>query len=62
LTKPYLSAIIKIQKEKELKAMFKKVWIITRPAEVQAFKVKAENVEEFIKNKKVYKVEEFKGW
>ena len=35
--------------------MFKKVWIITRPAEVQAFKVKGENVEEFIKNKKVFK-------
>jgi hypothetical protein len=42
--------------------MFKKVWVITRPAEVQAFKVKAENVEEFIKNKKVHKVEDFKGW
>ena len=42
--------------------MFKKVWIITRPAEVQAFKVKSEDVEEFIKNKKVYKVEVFKGW
>ena len=49
-------------KGKELKAMFKKVWIITRPAEVQAFKVKAENVEEFIKNKKVHKIEDFKGW
>lgn len=49
-------------KRKELKAMFKKVWIITRPAEVQAFKVKAENVEAFTKNKKVYKVEDFKGW
>ena len=36
--------------------MFKKVWIITRPAEVQAFKVKAEDVEEFTKNKKVYKI------
>lgn len=42
--------------------MFKKVWIITRPAEVQAFKVKAENVDEFIKGKQVYKIEEFKGW
>lgn len=42
--------------------MFKKVWIITRPAEVQAFKVKTEDVEEFVKNKKVYKVEDFKGW
>lgn len=49
-------------KGKELKAMFKKVWIITRPAEVQAFKVKAENVEEFVKNKKVHKIEDFKGW
>ena len=49
-------------KREELKAMFKKVWIITRPAETQAFKVKAENVEEFIKNKKVYKIEDFKGW
>ena len=49
-------------KREELQAMFKKVWIITRPAETQAFKVKAENVEEFIKNKKVYKVEDFKGW
>ena len=42
--------------------MFKKVWIITRPAEVQAFKVKAENVEEFTKGKQVYKIEDFKGW
>lgn len=42
--------------------MFKKVWIITRPAEVQAFKVKTENVEDFIKDKNVYKIEDFKGW
>lgn len=42
--------------------MFKKVWIITRPHEVQAFKVKAENVEAFIQNKKVFKIEDFKGW
>jgi hypothetical protein len=49
-------------KGKELKAMFKKVWIITRPAEVQAFKVKADNVDNFIKDKKVYKIEDFKGW
>lgn len=42
--------------------MFKKVWIITRPAEVQAFKVKTENVANFIKNKKVFKIENFKGW
>jgi hypothetical protein len=42
--------------------MFKKVWIITGYCEVQAFKVKAESVEDFIKNKKVYKIEDFKGW
>ena len=42
--------------------MFKKVWIITRPYQVQAFKVKAESVEDFIKNKKVFKIEDFKGW
>lgn len=42
--------------------MFKKVWIITRPYQVQAFKIKTESVEEFIKNKKVYKIEDFKGW
>ncbi len=42
--------------------MFKKVWIITRPAEVQAFKVKAEEVEKFIEGKRVYKIEDFKGW
>lgn len=42
--------------------MFKKVWIITRRAEVQAFKVKTENVAEFTKGKHVYKIEDFKGW
>lgn len=42
--------------------MFKKVWIITRPCEVQAFRVKAENVADFISNKKIFKIEDFKGW
>lgn len=42
--------------------MFKKVWIITAPYQVQAFKVKAESVADFIKNKQVYKIEDFKGW
>ena len=42
--------------------MFKKVWIITRPAEVQVFKVKADQVWEFVKGKQVYKIEDFKGW
>ena len=40
----------------------KKVWIITRPYEVQAFMVADNKVEEFVKGKQVYKVEAFKGW
>jgi hypothetical protein len=42
--------------------MYKKVWIITRPYEVQAFKVVADKLEAFTKDKKVYKIEDFKGW
>lgn len=42
--------------------MYKKVWIITRPCEVQAFKVKDSQVADFTKGKQVYKIEDFKGW
>lgn len=39
----------------------KTVWVITRPAEIQAFYVRADRVEEFCKGKKIYKITDYKG-
>ena len=42
--------------------MFKKVWVITRPYEIQAFCVREDEVEEFCKGKQIFKIVDFKGW
>jgi hypothetical protein len=39
--------------------MLKKVWIITRPYEVQAFYVREDRVEEFCKGKKIFKITDY---